>query len=160
MEVLEVLKDLKLRVRLFQVNTLWRDWVWPTWLVRPLYYRKWKKAMGRLYPGDFFINCDYDPCIVIGYSEEGDIEAWNVIGRHVTSCSLWHCGPEPIDSHRAEELVKIHEVDGKPGLMEAGGWSIEEIQAFYKNWRPEEKLVGRFAVNVLSVPVIVDKAGF
>lgn len=130
-------------------NRLWSFWNWDViprlrYVHSPIKtYRDWKDTRDDLRafgPGTLIENCNYHPCIVLRIDEFGDIDAWDLIGQHETSCSLWHCGIVKLTPDEVQECLRLHRDGGNKALAMNRGWSPENYDQFEKTWRsPSEE---------------------
>jgi len=102
------------------------------------------RIMKKLKVGSYFIDCSYEPCIVTakGFSYQDLYGAWvdgkSLVSDSETSCSIMHCGPEPIDKDKADEMIAEYKKGGSRALViKYGGWSEEDYDAFEKKWRKD-----------------------
>lgn len=61
----------------------------------------------RISPGDYFINCGWNPCLCISRDAGGDeISGKSLVTGQVTYCSLRYCGPTKISKRLAERYAR------------------------------------------------------
>lgn len=87
----------------------------------------------------YFVNCNYHPTKLTGYSWNKwnpDVSGIALTNNGKCSCSLAHCGPDPIVESQALEMVAIWQKGGDRALaIYYGGYTEEQYTEFEKMWR-------------------------
>lgn len=90
----------------------------------------------------YFVDCNYHPVKLTEWTWIGkDIFGADVSGISLTtgkgsSCSIFHCGPEPITEAIALEMASVYKDRGDKGLaIRYGGYTEEQYAEFEKMWR-------------------------
>ena len=104
--------------------------------------RKAKRHMNHLHKkarkGKYVIDCRNHPCIVTETHFYGDIygddiEVQSLVTGTMGSCSLFHCGPEPISKAEAFERAELAKRDGwEAYLKKFSGYTEEDLLAWRK----------------------------
>lgn len=101
-----------------------------------------KKLLNEILETGYFINCNFHPVRLTEYGYWAkDVWGTDVDGVALTnggkcSCSIAHCGPEPITEAVALEMVEVYKQQGDRGLaVKYGGYTDDAYTEFEMMWR-------------------------
>jgi hypothetical protein len=128
---------------------MWLKWFWKDiqfhlgydlWLPHGLVYpiRAWQdRQVIKAFPAGILIeDCSYHPCVVIETDGDGDITTFDLaLQRGGGGCSLFHCGIVELSLQEVHRLLDLYKQGGDRALMADHGWSADDIEKFYQEWR-------------------------
>lgn len=111
----------------------------PLWWQRLRYNRLLRRQQRDCAPGTIVEDCGYHPALVLEVDEWDGADLWRLTTKKPFGCSLMHCGLRPMEPAEVREVMELYDREGEKGLMRRHGWTDEQIEEFYRNWRGESE---------------------